>query len=139
MSYNQKYWLQQILAYLVSIGIPIATTLIVFPESIQQGTTTSLSMSFVLTIIVSLTAFRKKLATLFENSPVLITWLIVLAFSVALKTFADQMFIIAISGVASSAGATPLFNMAEKNRQKAQLLKEELLKKEINNKVEDKK
>lgn len=134
MSYTKKYILQEVLAYLVSVGVPIATTLIVFPDSVSVSA--HLSMSFILTIIISLTAFRKKLSALFANSPVVVAWVIILAISAVLKTFADEMLIISISGVASSTGATPLFNMAAKNKEKGNLLKETLMKNEIESKAE---
>ena len=135
MSYKQKYWLQEILAYLVSVGVPIVTTLVVFPDSVTENVGTSMSMSFVLTIVVSITAFRKQIGKLFEHSPVMVTWIIILVISVVLKNFAEQMFIISLTAVGASAGATPIFNLAHANKQKADLLAEEKLKKEISEKV----
>lgn len=134
MSYKQKYWLQEILGYLVSVGVPITTTLIVFPDSISTSTstTTSLSMSFILTMIVSLAAFKKQLAKVFNNSPSIVTWIVIFVITVVLKKFADEMYIISLTGVVSNMVSTPLFAMASKNKKKMDLLQEELLKNEIN-------
>jgi len=136
LTYSQKYWLFEVIAYLTSIGVPIVTAVVMFPEQLMESTKTSFGLATILTIIVSLTAFRKKIATMFENSTTISAWIIILGVSLVAKYFVDQMLVISLVGVASNLGATPLFKIAENNKTLNLKLKEIKQDKELQEKAQ---
>ncbi|MCM1043486.1 MAG: hypothetical protein NC350_04700 [Corallococcus sp.] len=124
LTYSQKYWISEIGAYFASLGIPIVTACIMFPEQIMEETKMSVGLALILTVIVSLTVFRKKIAEMFDNSTAVSAWAIILCASLIAKYFVDQMFVISIVGLAANLGATPLFKYADKQKQLNLKLKE---------------
>ena len=108
---GQKHWLSLIGAYLASVGIPIMTCAFVFPVEIVEETHLSISASLIITAIVSVAVFRKKLKTLFENYTVIMAWAIIFLLSILLDQLAYEMKIVSLVGLGANIAATPLFKI----------------------------
>ena len=128
---GQKHWLSLIGAYLASVGVPIATCAIVFPVEIVQETRMSIGASLIITAIVSVSVFRKKLKALFENYTVIMAWVVIFLLTLLLDQFVYEMKIISLVGLAANIGATPLFKIAETNGELAKAIKLKKQEKEI--------
>lgn len=115
LTYGQKHWLSLIAAYLASVGVPIATCAFVFPVEIVQETHLSIGASLIITAIVSVSVFRNKLKTLFENYTLIMAWGVIFLLSVLLDQFVYEMKIISLVGLGANVAAMPLFKIAEQN------------------------
>lgn len=131
LSIKQKKWFSLISAYLVSLGIPIATCAIVFPPEITTDAHLSVSATFVLTIIVSITAFRDKVKTIMSNYGVTVFWLICGIVSVLFANFFQELAVISWVAFGSNVASVPLFKIAENNSAKLKLLSDRKLENEI--------
>ena len=131
LSTKQKKWFSLISAYLISLGIPIGTCAIVFPPEITTDAHLSVSAAFVLTIIVSVTAFRDKLKTLMSNYGVTVFWLILGVVSILLVNFFQEMAVISWVAFGCNVASTPLFSIAKKNDAKLQVIAQKRLEAEI--------
>lgn len=127
LTYGQKKVLYRILAYLASVGIPVGTCAIVFPPEIVSDTRMSVGATLIITLIVSIAVFRKKLKELFENYSVIITWAVLFLVSVLLEQFCSEMKIISLVGLAANLGAMPLFKLSDTNAELADELKKSKL------------
>lgn len=127
LTYGQKNVLFRVLAYLASVGVPVGTCAIVFPPEIVSDTRMSVSATLILTLIVSITVFRKKLKEAFENYSVVITWAVLFLVSILLESFCNEMKIISLVGLAANVGAMPLFKLSDTNA----ALAEEVKKKQV--------
>lgn len=123
LTYGQKKVLYRILAYLASVGVPVGTCAIVFPPEIVSDTRMSVGATLIITLIVSIAVFRKKLKELFENYSVIITWAVLFLVSVLLEQFCSEMKIISLVGLAANLGAMPLFKLSDNNAELADELK----------------
>lgn len=126
---GQKTWLFRILAYLSSAGVPVATCAILFPPELQE-THLSIGASLIVTLIISVCVFRKKLAELFENFTIIMTYAIILVICIACNQFISEMITVCIVGLAANLGALPLFKLADSNAELAKAIKEAKLKAE---------
>lgn len=135
LTYNQKYWIAEIVAYLTSLGVPIVTAVIMFPEQIMQDTKMSFGLAIILTVIVSLTVFKKRIVEAFENSTAISAWAIILAICLVAKYFVDQMLVISLVGLGANLGATPIFKIADKNKLLNDKFKELQQDKELQEKI----
>lgn len=127
LTYGQKKVLFRILAYLASVGVPVGTCAVVFPPEIVSDTRMSVGATLIITMIVSIAVFRKKLKEAFENYSVIITWAVLFLVSILLEQFCNEMKIISLVGLASNLGAMPLFKLSEANA----TLADELKKKQV--------
>lgn len=123
LTYGQKHWLSLIGAYLASVGVPIATCAFVFPVEIVQETHLSIGASLIITAIVSVSIFRSKLKSLFENYTLIMAWAVIFLLSVLLDQFVYEMKIISLVGLGANVAATPLFKIAESNGELAKTIK----------------
>ena len=135
LTYGQKALIYKILGYLASIGVPIGTAAIMFPPEIVESTSMSISATVILTLIVGISAFRKKLAELFSNYSVIMTYAVIAVISVVAVNFFSEMLTIALVGLGANIGAMPLFKLGENNAELAKLVKEEELKAQVQKNV----
>ena len=131
LSTKQKKWFSLVSAYLISLGIPIATCAIVFPPEITTDAHLSVSASFVLTIVVSVTAFRDKVKSIMSNYGVTVFWLALGVISILLVNFFQEMAVISWVAFGCNVVSTPLFSVAKRNTEKLKLLAEKKLEAEI--------
>lgn len=135
LTYGQKALIYKILGYLASIGVPIGTAAIMFPPEIVESTSMSISATVILTLIVGISAFRKKLAELFSNYSVIMTYAVIAVISVVAVNFFSEMLTISLVGLGSNIGAMPLFKLGDNNAELAKLVKEEELKAQVQKNV----
>lgn len=120
---GQKHWLAQIGAYLASVGVPIGTCAIVFPVEIVEETRLSVGATLIITAIISISVFRNKLKSMFENYTLIMAWAIILLISIIADQFIYELKIISLVGLAANVGAMPLFKIAENQGEIAAELK----------------
>ncbi len=131
LTYGQKSIIYKILAYLASVGVPIGTAAIMFPPEIVQSTSMSINATLIITLVIGVSAFRKKLAELFSNYSVIMTYAVIAVISIIAVNFFSEMLTISLVGLAANVGAMPLFKLGDDNAEKAKLVKEEQLKAEV--------
>ena len=134
LTYGQKALIYKILGYLASIGVPIGTAAIMFPPEIVESTSMSISATVILTLIIGISAFRKKLAELFSNYSVIMTYAVIAVISVVAVNFFSEMLTISLVGLGANIGAMPLFKLGDNNAELAKLVKEEELKAQVQKK-----
>ena len=132
---GQKALIYKILGYLASIGVPIGTAAIMFPPEIVESTSMSISATVILTLIIGISAFRKKLAELFSNYSVIMTYAVIAVISVVAVNFFSEMLTISLVGLGANIGAMPLFKLGDNNAELAKLVKEEELKAQVQKNV----
>lgn len=135
LTYGQKTLIYKILGYLASIGVPIGTAAIMFPPETVESTSMSISATVILTLIIGISAFRKKLAELFSNYSVIMTYAVIAVISVVAVNFFSEMLTIALVGLGANIGAMPLFKLGDNNAELAKLVKEEELKAQVQKNV----
>ena len=135
LTYGQKALIYRILGYLASIGVPIGTAAIMFPPEIVESTSMSISATVILTLIIGISAFRKKLAELFSNYSVIMTYAVIAVISVVAVNFFSEMLTISLVGLGATIGAMPLFKLGDNNAELAKLVKEEELKAQVQKNV----
>lgn len=131
LTYRQRFLLFEILGYLTSCGIPVVTAFCMFPPSVLAETSQPIGLSIIITAIISISVLRERMGELVKDASALKVWIIVLAITLVAKYFVDQLLVISLVGVGASAGATPLFNLANTNKEKDSLVKAEKIKVEI--------
>ena len=104
LTYGQKALIYKILGYLASIGVPIGTAAIMFPPEIVESTSMSISATVILTLIIGVSAFRKKLAELFSNYSVIMTYAVIAVISVVAVNFFSEMLKLHLSDLAQTSG-----------------------------------
>lgn len=135
LTYGQKSILYKILAYLASVGVPIGTAVVMFPPEIVESTSMSINATIILTLIIGVAAFRKKLAELFSNYSVIMTYAVITVISIVAVNFFSEMLTIGLVGLGANIGAMPLFKLADTNEEKAKLVKEEELKAQVQKEI----
>lgn len=135
LTYGQKSIIYKICAYLASVGVPIGTAAIMFPPELVESTSMSINATLIITMIIGVAAFRKKLSELFSNYSVIMTYAVITVISVVAVNFFSEMITIGLVGLAANVGAMPLFKLADDNAEKAKLVKEEELKAQIQKQV----
>lgn len=135
LSYLQKYWIAEICGFLASIGVPVGTALVMFPPEILTETKMSVGLSVIITLVVAVSVLRKQLAEQITNIGPTVTYAIIAGVCLLTRYLADQLLVVSIVGVIANAGSIPLFKIAEKNKEKNELLKKAQIEKEITEKV----
>lgn len=131
LTYSQKYWWSIIGAYLTSAGVPLVTCAVLFPAKIVNEAHLSIGASLILTAIVCIAVFRKRLKQFCENYTIIMVWAIILLFSIMLDKFVYEMKIVSLVGLVSNAIATPLFKIAEANGEMVKAIKEKRKENEV--------
>lgn len=135
LTYGQKSVIYKILAYLASVGVPIGTAVVMFPPELVESTSMSINATVIITLIIGVAAFRKKLAELFSNYSVIMTYAVISVISIVAVNFFSEMLTIGLVGLGANVGAMPLFKLADSNGEKAKLVKEEELKAQVQKEV----
>lgn len=131
LNYLQKYWIAEISAYLASVGVPVGTALAMFPPEILTETKMSVGLSVIVTLVIAVSVLRKQLAETMAHTGATVTYAIIAGVCLLTRYLADQLLVVAIVGLIANAGSIPLFKIADKNKEKNELLKKAQLEKEI--------
>ena len=114
MSNKMKLRLIGLLGLIISIVPPLATTLVYFPFWCEKSNEAAISGGVLFLGIICLVPLYKKLGQSFRSPSAPVMWGMLAVFMYAMKSIAEQVYVIAIVGTISNLIGVLIFKLKKR-------------------------